>query len=645
LTFHKGPDNFRKIVAKIYGKSGKENGIAVKRLRSVFNRLQQLGRTLRVHLNIDHFETDLENDFRLAQQKVSSYFVGIFSGCAFLAYSIFNFRRALGISDLTHTAASKALAYGLGFCFAYAAFVLLFSQKDDKFRNRITVGMCYFAGLSIPILNLFRPNIRADGDTIAFITTILALASISKFIHRQAIVWLMSVILAFLLSKKFSSLLNSGNSNTLQILGDPAFDPVKLNIHVAVTMLFAYFIFRLNESRDRQLFIREHRIAQSAAERLHLLQAIGHDLRQPMTAINLHCDLARNAFATKNTEAFIRSIDVVQQNVSAVNLELTQLTELAAAAENSENKAAPVAVGVILQRLYVSNLPRADLAGIDLHINLPKESALSYALSDEAVLSRVFGNILNNAIKFTELKKATELRSVSIDLLTDENCVKVLISDTGIGIAEEHLNSIWAPFFQVNNPERNREHGFGLGLAHVQASLNQLTGHAVLLRSTLGIGTTFEISMPRANALDIPLLPAPSLASDVSVQALQGSLILVVEDDSVLREALADGLQLAGARVVTAATIAIANVVLASLEVEPDLVMVDYRLPDGNGRDFLETVIEKLGARASGGPALACLSGEHISALKLDGLPGLKLIRKPIDLPSLVEKLRHHLEL
>jgi two-component system, sensor histidine kinase len=184
-----------------------------------------------------------------------------------------------------------------------------------------------------------------------------------------------------------------------------------------------------------------------------------------------------------------------------------------------------------------------------------------------------------------------------------------------------------------------------LGLAHVQASLDQLAGHSIALQSTLGVGTTFEISLPRANAADIPLAPVAAVPSDVVAHALEGHLIMVVEDDAILREALADGLQLAGARVVRAATIASAKSFLTALEVEPDLVMIDYRLPDGTGRDFMEIVIEKLGTRANGGPALVCLSGEHISALKLDGIEGLKLIRKPIDLPSLVESLRQHLHL
>jgi signal transduction histidine kinase/CheY-like chemotaxis protein len=602
---------------------------------------------VRALLDVRPFHEPDESKFKAQQVEVSCTILGLASGAGFLAYMVFAVVDLFGLQGMTHSPQSAVVRTLLSSYFGITCYLLLFKSNMKHNRPVVALSFVYAIGFVILIVDLFRPANRLGQDVTVVVSTILCIAGSSRLPHGRASVWLATFLGGYFIVQFFFFGYFSGPESLIIEVDKKRLTGqiVQSYIQIIQAACFAYLIFRVIEARERVLYLREQQLTRCAEDRLHLLQGIGHDLRQPMTAINLHCDLARNAFATKNTEAFIRSIDVVQQNVSAVNLELTQLTELAAAAENSENKAAPVAVGVILQRLYVSNLPRADLAGIDLHINLPKESALSYALSDEAVLSRVFGNILNNAIKFTELKKATELRSVSIDLLTDENCVKVLISDTGIGIAQEHLTSIWAPFFQVNNPERNREHGFGLGLAHVQASLNQLSGHAVSLESTLGVGTTFKISMPLANASDIPLLPVPSSASEVSGQALQGSLILVVEDDSVLREALADGLQLAGARVMTAATIAIANVVLASLEVEPDLVMVDYRLPDGNGRDFLETVIEKLGARASGGPALACLSGEHISALKLDGLPGLKLIRKPIDLSSLVEKLRHHLEL
>jgi signal transduction histidine kinase len=614
-------------------------------LISLTQEIRRSARQLKKYFDSGRLDNELEAKFRNLQNVVGAYLMGIFSGVGFLAYSVFNLRRSFGIVDVTHSKYSAMIVVAVSVVYACIAFILLLERGSINFRYKVMIAMCYFATMSISLTNLVRPDVRADGDVIAFVSSLLIVAFLARFNHRTCILWLLISVAVFYLVKSVLYYYGSGEYGILSKGGIVSFDRAKVNIQVAIAAVFAYAMARINESRDRQLFMREHRLAQSAEERLHLLQAIGHDLRQPMTAISLHCDLARNAFVTKNSEAFTRSIDVVQKNVSAVNLELTELTELAAVAENSEDASVPVSVGAILQRLYASYSPRSNQAGVDLYISLPNDVSSQYAFSNEAVLSRVFGNILNNALKFTELKDAAQLRAVSIDFAFNETTLKVSISDTGIGIAEEHLTSIWAPFFQVDNPERNRERGFGLGLAHVQASLNQLTGHTIALKSTLGVGTTFEISLPRANAVDIPTLQPVVPPRHIADHALEGSLIMIVEDDAVLREAISDGLQLAGARTVSAATIASASSVLTALEVEPDLVMIDYRLPDGTGRDFMETVIEKLGTRANGGPALVCLSGEHISALKLDGIEGLKLIRKPIDLPSLVESLRQHLNL
>jgi signal transduction histidine kinase len=588
-----------------------------------------------------------ESKFRAQQVEVSCTILGFASGAGFIAYMIFGILDLFGLQGFTHSSKSGVVRTLLSCYLAVTCYLLLFKSNINKNRPLVALSFVYVLGFMILIVDMFRPANRLGQDVTVVVSTILCIAGASRLPHDKASVWLCTLLGSYFVVQFFFFGVLS-DSDIVIFGADSKRQKGQIfqsYMQIVQAACFAYLIFRVIEARERVLFLREQQLIKSAEDRLHLLQGIGHDLRQPMTAISLHCDLARNAYMTKNIEAFTHSVDVVQKNVSAVSLELTQLTELAAAAENSASKAATISVGAILQRLYESNLPRSNQAGVDLHISLPNDMSYQYAVSDEAVLSRVFGNILNNALKFTELKDATQLRSVSIDLSADETTLKVSISDTGIGIAEEHLTKIWAPFFQVDNPERNRELGFGLGLAHVQASLNQLAGHTISLQSKLGVGTTFEISMPRANVADIPLLPTVRLPSDIIDHALAGSLIMIVEDDAVLREAISDGLQLAGARIVSAATIASASLVLTALEVEPDLVMIDYRLPDGTGRDFMETVIEKLGTRANGGPALVCLSGEHISALKLDGIEGLKLIRKPIDLPSLVESLRQHLNL
>ena len=113
-------------------------------------------------------------------------------------------------------------------------------------------------------------------------------------------------------------------------------------------------------------------------------------------------------------------------------------------------------------------------------------------------------NLLSNAVKFTHRG------SVSVSADSEKEFVSISVIDTGIGVAEEHLAAIWEDFRQVDQSSTREFGGTGLGLSITKKLVEALGGH-VDLRSTLGEGSTFTITLPRES--ELPLYDDASLTT------------------------------------------------------------------------------------------------------------------------------------
>jgi len=129
--------------------------------------------------------------------------------------------------------------------------------------------------------------------------------------------------------------------------------------------------------------------------------------------------------------------------------------------------------------------------GIELRWDLPKEAIT--VRTDATRLKEVVSNLLQNAVKYTDRGSI----SVSISNARVADSVMVEVQDTGMGISEQHLTSIFEPFMQVHKTSsENSRGGIGLGLSIVKKHLEQIKG-AITVESELGKGSIFRIILPR----------------------------------------------------------------------------------------------------------------------------------------------------
>jgi CheY-like chemotaxis protein len=212
---------------------------------------------------------------------------------------------------------------------------------------------------------------------------------------------------------------------------------------------------------------------------------------------------------------------------------------------------------------------------------------------------------------------------------------RIEVWDTGIGIAERHQERVFDEYFQVENLERDRTKGLGLGLSIVDR-ICRLLNHKLSLQSVPGRGSRFSLTLPLA---EHQADGQPAHATGVAVDdTLQGLRLLVVEDDDLGRKALTSVLESWGCTVIATDGAQAACQQLQSGQL-PDVIVSDYRLRDGsNGIEAIRVLREKAGQ-----PIAACLiSGDADTQLRqLAQDAGLVVLQKPVRPAKLRQLLRH----
>jgi PAS domain S-box-containing protein len=198
---------------------------------------------------------------------------------------------------------------------------------------------------------------------------------------------------------------------------------------------------------------------------------------------------------------------------------------------------------------------------------------------------------------------------------------RLIVADTGIGIAPADLERIWEPFFTT------KKEGTGLGLATVYAIVQRYQGF-VTVESEQGRGTRFEVYLPLAAAEAQPDVTLPDEPRG------DGETILLVDDESMLRELVGEGLTLLGYRVLAAGDGQEAVEVFRRHRDEIALAVVDVVLPNMSG----PAICRRLRLERPELPVL--LMSGHAPDRLSDETAALPMIPKPFKVPALVRRIR-----
>jgi CheY-like chemotaxis protein len=160
--------------------------------------------------------------------------------------------------------------------------------------------------------------------------------------------------------------------------------------------------------------------------------------------------------------------------------------------------------------------------------------------------------------------------------------------DTGPGIAEKDRGRIFEEFVQLENPERDRRKGLGLGLSIVRRLCN-LLGHPLTLESRLGRGSVFRFQVPAGQ--EPASIPQRNANAPADPSLLAGKTVVVVDDDIEIQTGMRALLTGWGMNVSVYTSANEAETAVLAMTDSPDLVIADYRLPGGaTGLDAIESI-------------------------------------------------------
>jgi CheY-like chemotaxis protein/anti-sigma regulatory factor (Ser/Thr protein kinase) len=252
------------------------------------------------------------------------------------------------------------------------------------------------------------------------------------------------------------------------------------------------------------------------------------------------------------------------------------------------------AIDALFAGLRGSLKPLLTNPAVDLLFDEP--AGLPELYADEQKVAQVLRNLISNALKFTQQGHVR----VSARHEPDTARVRFTVEDTGIGIAAEHLHTIFEEFTQVQGALQRGGTGLGLPLSR---RLAQLMGGDVTVRSTPGAGSTFELFLPLRYG-SFAEVPAPGQGTPDAAQ------LVVIDDEEAFRYVIRHIAQDAGLRVLEAED-GEAGLALVR-QSRPDVVILDLHMPRLDGFAVLQALAADEALRAV--PVVVCTS----QALTLD---------------------------
>ncbi|BAP87902.1 integral membrane sensor hybrid histidine kinase [Burkholderiales bacterium GJ-E10] len=353
---------------------------------------------------------------------------------------------------------------------------------------------------------------------------------------------------------------------------------------------------------------------QANASKSRFLAAASHDLRQPVHAIALFVEQLRGEVgdrpgAKKVVDYIARSVEEMGSLFNA----LLDISRLDAGVVMARRMAIPIKP--VFDRLHMLFRPIAAQRGLRLRLR----SSDAWVEADPVLLEQALANLVSNAIKFTMSG------GVLVGCRRRGASLAIQVWDTGCGIAPAYRNRIFEEFFQIDNPERDRSNGLGLGLSIVQR-IAGLMNAAIEVRSVEQRGSMFSIALPQTASRRTDDTAAPTCGS--TEIRLQGALIAVVDDEAVIRQAVQGALERFGCRVLCADG---TDDLLAALDrygETPAALITDYRLRAGeDGITLVQRLRRSIGADIPAILVTGDTAPERIRDAETSGLP---ILHKPV---------------
>jgi signal transduction histidine kinase len=385
---------------------------------------------------------------------------------------------------------------------------------------------------------------------------------------------------------------------------------------------------RLVNDRTKALRELEDELRTNDRRKDEFIATLAHELRNPLAPVRNAIHVLRRDGIEEATAQYMR--DIIVRQVAAMARLIDDLMDVSRINQGRiELQRETIEIYRVLEMAIEASRPLIDQAGHQL--TLVAQSSEVHVDGDATRLSQVFANLLTNAAKYTDGAGHIELSVREL-----EGQVEVSVRDNGIGIAPEHLESVFLMFAQVAGGSRARG-GLGIGLSLVKHVVGLHGGRVEARSPGLGKGSTFCVSLPARKTEPSLRSEGYATANSTPISSAAGALkVLVVDDHCEGAETLATLLSLLGHEVRIAHD---GRSALAEAELfKPAAVVLDIGLPDIDGYEVCRRLREQDWAT---GVAVIALSGWGDAESKRKGrLAGFdRHFVKPIDEGHLIAAL------
>ncbi len=364
-----------------------------------------------------------------------------------------------------------------------------------------------------------------------------------------------------------------------------------------------YFIVQAQDINDRKQMENELKQAKNTAEKAYQVKSTflantSHELRTPLNAILGFSQLMKlsQTLTPENQE----NITIIHQSSEYLLSLINNILDLSKIETNNlEIHWQEVDIYRLLDEVKALLMPKIREKGLKLSIDI-SEDVPHFVEVDDLKLRQILLNLLNNAIKFTEigqitLKVSSLIRCQSLMHYSSvyqthfkETCnLYFTLEDTGIGIPPAEIPTIFQAFRQTQKGKQHQE-GVGLGLA-ISRQFIQRMGGEITVKSEVGVGSQFIFEIPVRVVTNPPNQSEDFAKIVIGLQPHQpADRILVIDDDKINRQLLVKWLIKVGFKTKKAQNVQEAITIVRDWQ--PDLVFVNLQIPEMTEREAMQQI-------------------------------------------------------
>ena len=311
-----------------------------------------------------------------------------------------------------------------------------------------------------------------------------------------------------------------------------------------VVLLFSYFILSDFFRADR--YKKNLEASKNYAETLlksreQLISTVSHDLKTPLNTISGYSELIENSSLSEKQKYYLSQITSSSQFISQLVDDLLDFSKLEAGKLPLENVA--FSLENIIENAANAVHQQYIEKPVALKISISESIKNKFYKSDPLRIRQVVNNLLGNAFKFTE-KGSVEIRveelssaKTGVSKKNEISNIQISVIDTGIGISKEKQELIFNEFTQAETEIAHKFGGNGLGLA-ISKKLTELLGGTLKVKSVLGEGSTFTLTLPLQHSNRI----LPTKTKNV-VSSFNSLKAIIIDDDQTMRALLKEILE------------------------------------------------------------------------------------------------------